>query len=89
MNDNICDLNGRDRNRPLSEMIDMTAYRKRMSPHRAGIARSQNRAEFWSLILAIGHVLFTLALRGTPTASGGRVRRHPPATSLPHRLVLT
>lgn len=47
------DLSGKDKNRPLSEMIDMRAHQKRMDSARRQAETERHRSEHRSLIICV------------------------------------
>jgi hypothetical protein len=67
MHDNTFDLAGRDRSRPLSEMIDMPAYLKSRQRRRRESARATQRAGFRRAILCIAALpLYVAFVYATP-----------------------
>ncbi|MBV0920424.1 hypothetical protein KC238_24510 [Mycobacteroides chelonae] len=51
------DLSGKDKNRPLNEMIDMRAHQKRMQGARRQAETERRRSEHRSLILCVAGVV--------------------------------
>lgn len=55
------DLDGKDRSRPLSEMIDMQAYRKTMDRRQRQSQRARERRESRSIILCAAGLLVAMS----------------------------
>lgn len=54
------DLNGLDKSRPLSEMIDMHSYQQRMETSRRQAVRQQERSERRTAVLGVTAMLAIL-----------------------------
>ncbi|MEN4465411.1 hypothetical protein ABFV47_14260 [Mycolicibacterium fortuitum] len=65
------DLSGKDKNRPLSEMIDMQAHQDRMESGRRQAEAERQRSEHRGLVFCVAGLVFYLAWVGYALAPDG------------------